>query len=116
MQHIFLNGSFSFLSRFRKKGVLTMKNNYTLNIAGTNFSIVSDDSEEYIRSLENTVEQMVESAMRKGASSHKAALFVCMELCDMLRKKEPEKSENPKKSKKSFEEIVFPDKNQTTLF
>ena len=89
-----------------------MKNTYTLNISGTNFSIVSDEPEKYIRSLEAQVEEMVERAVMKGASGHKAALFVCMELCDMLNKKE----DAPKRQKKSFEEILFPDKDQMSLF
>ena len=93
-----------------------MKKTYSLNIGGTSFSILSDDSEEYIRLLEARVNDMLDSASLKGASSYKAALFVCMELCDMLEKAKSEPCENSKKSKKSCEQVLFPEKGQTSLF
>ena len=94
-----------------------MKKTYTLNIGGTSFSILSDDSEEYIRSLEERVNNMLESASLKGASSYKAALFVCMELCDMLEKSKNEAPELSKKQqKKNCEQVLFPEKGQTSLF
>ena len=95
-----------------------MNKSYILNIAGTTFSIRSDESEEYIRKLEEQVEEMVVSAQMHGASAHKAALFVCMELCDMLEKlkNKNEVQAERKRPKKSAEEIFFPDKAQTTLF
>lgn len=94
-----------------------MKNNYTLNIGGTSFSIVSDESEEYIRYLEENVARMIDSALMRGASSYKAALFVCMELFDMYEKaKKEEPEDNRKKQKKNCEQVLFPEKGQTSLF
>ncbi len=95
-----------------------MNKSYILNIAGTSFSIKSDEPEEYIRKLEEQVEEMVISAQASGASAHKAALFVCMELCDMLEKQKyrSEEQTERKRPKKTADEIFFPDKAQTTLF
>ena len=105
-----------------------MKNSYLLNIAGTAFGIASDEKESYVRLLEADVSEMVENAMKRGASRHKAALFVCMELRDMLEKfksaaciyeKESGSqsvSETSKKQKKSADGPFFPDKGQVSLF
>lgn len=92
-----------------------MNHTYILNIAGTHFSILSDEPEAYIRSLEAKVSDMVERAQLRGASSHKAALFVCMELCDLLEKAKSAETA-PKSPKKSFDELFFPDKDQISLF
>ncbi len=93
-----------------------MKKNYTLNIGGTSFGILSDDPEEYIRGLEAQVNDMLDSAALCGASSYKAALFVCMELCDMLEKSKSENPDVSKKQKKNCEQVLFPVKGQTSLF
>ncbi len=93
-----------------------MKQTYTLNIGGTSFSILSDDPEEYIRGLEEKVNGMLDSAALCGASSYKAALFVCMELCDMLEKSKSENADTSKKPKKNCEQVLFPEKGQTSLF
>ncbi|MBR5528747.1 MAG: cell division protein ZapA [Clostridia bacterium] len=95
-----------------------MNKSYVLNIAGTTFSILSDESEEYIRALEEKVEAMVMSAQQHGASAHKAALFVCMELCDALEKTvaKTEAQTSQKRAKKNSDEIFFPDRTQTSLF
>lgn len=92
-----------------------MMRTYTLNICGSCFSIVSDEPEDYIRGLEARACEMVERAQLCGASSHKAALFVCMELLDMLEK-EKKKTLTPEKNRKNCEEVLFPDKDQTCLF
>lgn len=103
-----------------------MKNSYLLNIAGTAFSIFSDEKEDYIRLLEADISEMVEAAMKSGASGHKAALFVCMELRDMLEKSkiaaflcggESEcAGEMSKRQKKSSDRPFFPDRGQVSLF
>lgn len=111
-----------------------MKNSYLLNIAGTAFSIFSDEKEDYIRLLEADISEMVEAAMKSGASGHKAALFVCMELRDMLEKSkiaaflregESERAsasafacdgEMSKRQKKSADRPFFPDRGQVSLF
>ena len=93
-----------------------MKKTYTLNIGGTSFSILSDEQEEYIRYLEAQVNDMLDSAALRGASSYKAALFVCMELCDMLEKAKSENQDTSKKQKKNCEQVLFPAKGQTSLF
>ena len=93
-----------------------MKKTYILNIGGTNFSILSDENEEYIRYLEAEVGKMIDAAQLHGASSYKAALFVCMELYDMLEKARAEVADSAKKQKKNCEEILFPDKGQVSLF
>lgn len=113
-----------------------MKNSYLLNIAGTAFSIFSDEKEDYIRLLEADISEMVEAAMKCGASGHKAALFVCMELRDMLEKSkiaaflregESERAsasasactcdgEMSKRQKKSSDRPFFPDRGQVSLF
>ncbi len=104
-----------------------MDKTHTLRIGGTSFSILSEESDAYIRSLERQVNSMLESAQLKGATSQKAALFVCMELCDMLRKKEMEldtlnnqlseyKSLKSENKKKSCDDIFFPDKDQISFF
>lgn len=92
-----------------------MMHTYTLNLCGSCFSIRSDEKEEYIRALESRACEMLEKAQLCGASSHKAALFVCIELLDMLEK---EKAKNIpiEKPRKSCEEVLFPDKEQTSLF
>lgn len=113
MQHIFLK------TFFKKKGyTAVMKNTYTLNIGGTSFSIVSDESEEYIRYLEENVGKMIDSALMRGASSYKAALFVCMELFDMYEKEKKKETSDAgqKKQKKNCEQVLFPEKGQTSLF
>ena len=93
-----------------------MKKTYTLNVGGTSFSILSDEPEDYIRYLEEQVNGMLDSASLRGASSYKAALFVCMELCDMLEKAKAENPANAKKQKKNCEQVLFPEKGQTSLF
>ena len=92
-----------------------MMHTYTLNLCGSYFSIRSDEEEAYIRSLEKRVCEMLEQAQLCGASSHKAALHVCMELLDMLEK-ERAKNAPAEKPRKNCEEILFPDKEQTSLF
>ncbi len=104
-----------------------MDKTYTLRIGGTSFSILSEESDAYIRSLERQVNSLIEGALLKGATNQKAALFVCMELCDMLRKKEIEldlikdqlsefKSSKNDSRKKSCDDIFFPDKEQISFF
>ena len=93
-----------------------MKNTYQLNIQGTTFGIHSDEPEEYIRHLEKQVSDMVGEITKHGASSHKAALFVCMELCDKLEKQKCAEEASSKKQKKSCTEVFFPDENQVSLF
>ena len=94
-----------------------MKTTYQLNINGTSFGIHSDESEEYIRTLEKKVSDMIEAVTSRGASGHKAALFVCMELCDKLEKlTKTEEPPSNKKQKKQVSEVFFPDDNQVSLF
>ncbi len=101
-----------------------MKNTYLLNIQGTSFAIRSEESEEYIRRLEEKVSSMIEDITSQGASSHKAALFVCMDLIDRLEKAEKNGNNNHNhkhkkhkdKHKKNFAENPVPDKNQLSLF
>ena len=94
-----------------------MKNTYVLNIHGTSFAVRSDEPEEYIRHLEAEVSQMIEDITNGGASSHKAALFVCMELADRLEKQKKNGQPKNKKTKKPpVEEVIIPDKNQVSLF
>lgn len=107
-----------------------MKNTYLLNIQGTSFAIRSEESEEYIRRLEEKVSSMIEDITSQGASSHKAALFVCMDLIDRLEKAEKsgnhynnhnhnhnhKHKKHKDKHKKSFAENPVPDKNQLSLF
>jgi predicted house-cleaning noncanonical NTP pyrophosphatase (MazG superfamily) len=93
-----------------------MKNTYLLNIQGTSFAIRSEESEEYIRSLEKKVSDMIVEITNKGASGHKAALFVCMELIDRLEKLSSK--ETPKHKKQEKKDLIpySPDKNQLSLF
>lgn len=93
-----------------------MKNTYLLNIHGTSFGIHSEESEEYIRSLEKKVSDMVEAVTSRGVSGHKAALFVCMELCDKLEKLAKAEEASSKKQKKQATEALFADDNQVSLF
>lgn len=93
-----------------------MEKTYILNLGGTSFSILSDEEEEYIRYLEEKVNGMLDSAALRGASSYKSALFVCMELCDMLEKSKSENPDTSKKQKKNCEQVLFPVKGQTSLF
>ena len=92
-----------------------MMHTYTLNLCGSYFSIRSDEEEAYIRSLEKRACEMLKKASLCGASSHKAALFVCMELLDMLEK-EKAKNTAAEKNRKTCADILFPDKEQTSLF
>lgn len=91
-----------------------MKKTYNINISGTSFGIVSDEDEQHIRLIESRVNEMVSAVQSRGASSHKAALFVCIELCDKLLKLDSAK--NIEKSKK--QEFSQPEQkaDQTTLF
>ena len=103
-----------------------MKNTYLLNIQGTSFAIRSEESEEYIRRLEEKISGMIEDITSKGASSHKAALFVCMDLIDRLEKAEMNKNQiqnqnhkhkkHKNKHKNHPTETPAPDKNQLSLF
>lgn len=94
-----------------------MENTYILNIQGTSFAIRSDEPEEYIRYLEGLIKEKIEAITVRGASSHKAALFVCMELIDSLEKqKKAEELSSSKKQKKQLPEVFCPDENQVSLF
>ena len=92
-----------------------MMHTYTLNLGGSCFRIRSDEKEEYIRLLESRACEMLQQAQLCGASGQKAALFVCMELLDMLEK-EKAKNAPSEKSRKNCEEVLFPDKEQVSLF
>lgn len=92
-----------------------MKKTYNINISGTSFGIVSDEDEQHIRLIETKVNEMVTSVKSKGASSHKAALFVCVELCDKLIKLEADKN-TEKKTKKPDSVVTVSEVSQTTLF
>ena len=102
-----------------------MKNTYLLNIQGTSFAVRSEEPEEYIRYLEEKISNMIEDITSKGASGHKAALFVCMDLIDRLEKAGKSENRNhhnsnhkkhKNKNNKHLAENPTPDKNQLSLF
>lgn len=95
-----------------------MNNTYTIRLGGSGFSITTDEDESYIRRLEDTVRERLERAQLSGASGQKAALFVCMELADLLEKEKAnnKSSARSEQSRKSCAEVLFPDKEQTSLF
>lgn len=95
-----------------------MNNTYTIRLGGSGFSITTDEDEQYIRQLEATVRERLERAQLSGASGQKAALFVCMELADLLEKEKAKAKSSPRteQPRKTCAEVLFPDKEQTSLF
>lgn len=95
-----------------------MNNTYTIRLGGSGFSITTDEDESYIRQLEDTVRERLERAQLSGASGQKAALFVCMELADLLEKEKAKARSTARsdQSRKTCAEVLFPDKEQTSLF
>lgn len=92
-----------------------MKKTYNINVSGTSFGIVSDEDEQHIRLVESRVNEMIAAVKSRGATSHKAALFLCIELCDRLIKLESDKSAE-KKTKKTDSLPALSETSQTTLF
>lgn len=100
----------------KRKGWHNMKKTYNINIAGTTFGIVSDEPEQHIRLIEKEITNMVSEVQSHGASSHKAALFVCFELYDKLLKLSDTEKNIEKKYKKPDERDAEIKVSQTTLF
>ncbi len=94
-----------------------MKTNYSLNIGGSRFSIVSDESEDYIRTLEAELNQKIREVEALGASTQNAAMFVLLDVYDSLKKVKSElDSAKPDKNKKSRFDALVVDKSQVSLF
>ncbi len=64
------------------------KNKVKMNIGGSNFVIVSDESEAYTRSIGQEIDSKISQLMKNNPdlSAMKAAVLVAFDYCDKSRK------------------------------
>ena len=65
-----------------------MKNKVVVQICDIEYSLLTEESEEYVKSLANEITQMIENAVYRNLRTSKtdAAMITCLELCDKIHK------------------------------
>ena len=81
-----------------------MKNKITIELCDKEFSLVSDESEEYVKSLAKEINQMIQETAYKNLRISKAdaAVLTCLDLCDQNRKL----TENNDNMRKTISEYI----------
>ena len=65
-----------------------MKNKITVELCDKEFSLLSDENEEYVKSLAKEINQLIQETAYKNLriSKSDAAVLTCLDLCDRNRK------------------------------
>ena len=65
-----------------------MKNKVVVQICDIEYSLLTEETEEYVKSLANEITQMIENAVYRNLRTSKtdAAMLICLELCDKIHK------------------------------
>ena len=71
-----------------RNGLLKMKSKVVVQICDMEYSLLTEESEEYVKSLASEITKMIESAVYKNLRTSKtdAAMLICLELCDKIHK------------------------------
>jgi len=64
-----------------------MKNKITVELCDKEFALLSDETEEYVKSLAKEINRMVQETAYKNLriSKSDAAVLTCLDLCDQNR-------------------------------
>jgi cell division protein ZapA len=81
-----------------------MKNKLTVELCDKEFSLLSDEPEEYVKSLAKEINRMVQETAYKNLriSKSDAAMLTCLDLCDQNRKL----TENNDNMRKTISEYI----------
>ena len=81
-----------------------MKNKITVELCDKAFSLISDESEEYVKSLAKEINTMIQETAYKNLRISKAdaAVLTCLDLCDQNRKL----TENNDNMRKTISEYI----------
>jgi cell division protein ZapA len=81
-----------------------MKNKITVELCDKEFSLLSDEPEEYVKSLAKEINRMVQETAYKNLRISKAdaAVLTCLDLCDQNRKL----TENNDNMRKTISEYI----------
>ena len=81
-----------------------MKNRITVELCDKEFSLLSDEHEEYVKSLAKEINQMIQETAYKNLRISKAdaAVLTCLDLCDQNRKL----TENNDNMRKTISEYI----------
>ena len=65
-----------------------MKNRITVELCDKEFALLSEEPEDYVKSLANEINQMIDDIAYRNlrVSKADAAILTCMNLCDRTRK------------------------------
>ena len=65
-----------------------MKNKITVELCDKEFSLLSDENEDYVKSLAKEINQLIQETAYKNLriSKSDAAVLTCLDLCDRNRK------------------------------
>ena len=65
-----------------------MKNKVVVQICDIEYSLITDESEEYVKSLADEITAKIESTVYRNLRTSKtdAAMITCLELCDKIYK------------------------------
>ena len=81
-----------------------MKNKITIELCDKEFSLLSDEPEDYVKSLAKEINQMIQETAYKNLriSKSDAAVLTCLDLCDQNRKL----TENNDNMRKTISEYI----------
>ena len=81
-----------------------MKNKITVELCDKEFSLLSDEPEDYVKSLAKEINQMIQETAYKNLRISKAdaAVLTCLDLCDRNRKL----TENNDNMRKTISEYI----------
>jgi len=81
-----------------------MKNKITVELCDKEFSLLSDESDEYVKSLAKEINTMIQETAYKNLRISKAdaAVLTCLDLCDQNRKL----TENNDNMRKTISEYI----------
>ena len=81
-----------------------MKNKITVELCDKEFFLLSDESEEYVKSLAKEINTMIQETAYKNLRISKAdaAVLTCLDLCDQNRKL----TENNDNMRKTISEYI----------
>ena len=83
------------------------KINHKVNIAGSSFRVVSDDSPEYMASLAKEVDLKMDALLKNGTlSTTQAAIITALEYADMLKKSDSSTDTIKAQLKESLKDVA----------
>jgi cell division protein ZapA len=84
------------------KGRIVMKNRYTVSIAGSDYTVMASESEEYVKRVAEYVDQKMQEVLKAGnISVMMASVLTSVNICDECFKAK-QNSENMRSQLKAY--------------